>query len=408
MMNRQKNTNSESAFNKPSIENEGEMMVCCNPSSKKKRRIQSTAATTAMKTTEGNTNNRNSSLTHKATVAQSVPPLSSSKATTATKYANRYEPDKPLTRPEDIKAWRNAARRKRNRESAEKSRNKVRDRIIDLEDQVEDYKSRYLAVLETIRRRTEEEERTATQTQTTQHPYSIVSPMRGLSSSARAEEFGTVSPFSSTDDDEESFVTMRTVLTAPPFPSLVEFGSSSSPSTSIPPTTTEKNVENSTVKIEVVKLEDHQNVIEITSRPAMKITNDALQQFTTTITTTATPTKPTKTRITPDDNDILLLLPPIPTTTITPPLPSREQDDESFISDIWSDWSCSTSSNSLKEANPSHNNHVEEVTSTLNETTSTTITTTLDYSDDDEFMQRAFCDFDFDCGSTDAIDDLME
>jgi len=243
------------------------MMVCCNPSSKKKRRIQSTAATTTMKTTEGNTNNPNSSLTHKATVAQSVPPLSSSKATTATKYANRYEPDKPLTRPEDIKAWRNAARRKRNRESAEKSRNKVRDRIIELEDQVEDYKSRYLAALETIRRRTEEEETTATQTQAA-HSYSIVSPMRGLSSSARAEEFGTVSPFSSTDDDEEPFVTMRTVSTAPPFPSLVEFGSSSSPSTSIPPTTTEKNVEKSVVKIEVVKLEDHQNVIEITSRPA--------------------------------------------------------------------------------------------------------------------------------------------
>jgi len=242
------------------------MIVCCNPSSKKKRRIQSTAATTTMKTTEGNTNNPNSSLTHKATVAQSVPPLSSSKATTATKYANRYEPDKPLTRPEDIKAWRNAARRKRNRESAEKSRNKVRDRIIELEDQVEDYKSRYLAALETIRRRTEEEETTATQSQAA-HSYSIVSPMRGLSSSARVEEFGTVSPFSSTDDDEEPFVSMRTVSTAPPFPSLVEFGSSS-PSTSTPPTTTEKNVENSVVKIQVVKLEDHQNVIEITSRPA--------------------------------------------------------------------------------------------------------------------------------------------
>jgi len=239
--------------------------MVCNPSSKKKRRIQSTAATT-MKICDMNING---SLTHKATAAQSVPaPPSSSKATTTTtKYANRYEPDKPLTRPEDIKAWRNAARRKRNRESAEKSRNKVRDRILELEDQVEDYKSRYLAALEKIHLSEEE----SSKTQSTSHPYSSIgSPLR-LSSARLVEEFGTVSPISSTDDDDE--VPFDTIRTAPPLPSLVEFGSLSSRSTSTPPTT-EKNtavriVENGVVRIEVVKLDEHhQNVIEITSRPA--------------------------------------------------------------------------------------------------------------------------------------------
>jgi len=131
----------------------------------------------------------------------------------------------------------------------------------------------------------------------------------------------------------------------------------------------------------------------------VKITNDAFQQFTTTTTTTTTPTKAVTT---PDEDDnTQLLMPPIPTTTITPLAPPV-QDDDSFISDIWSDWTCSNSS--LKAARPNYINHVEEVTSTSIETTATQ----LDYSDDDEFMQRAFHDFDFNCGSTDAIDDLME
>jgi len=246
MTNLQKNQNSESAP-KPSTRDESEME--CHPSFTKRRRLNAEEPTMITGATDTKSNP-----TINGSTAQSVPQQipSSSKASTSAKYANRYEPDKPLDSPEDIKAWRKAARRKRNRESAEKSRNKVRDRIIELENQVDDYKTRYEAVLEKIRRTEERISET----------HSIVSPLR---SSSRIQEFGTVSPSSSTG--EEPLITMRNVSTAPPFPSLVEFESSASPPTIVKEAAVVKVV-NGVVKVEVVKLEDHQNVIEITSRPA--------------------------------------------------------------------------------------------------------------------------------------------
>lgn len=67
------------------------------------------------------------------------------------KYANKYEPDLPME-PDGVSAWRRAARKKRNRESAERSRNKVRNRILELEDQVQDYKDRYQSVIARIQK----------------------------------------------------------------------------------------------------------------------------------------------------------------------------------------------------------------------------------------------------------------
>lgn len=66
-----------------------------------------------------------------------------------TKYQNHYEPDVPMTK-EQAAEWRKEARRKRNRESAAASRNKVRNRIAELEQEVQDWKDKYSTLLKRI------------------------------------------------------------------------------------------------------------------------------------------------------------------------------------------------------------------------------------------------------------------
>jgi hypothetical protein len=66
-----------------------------------------------------------------------------------TKYQNRYVPDVPMTKEQEAE-WRREARRKRNRESAAASRNKVRGRIAELEEEVNCWKKRYSMLLERI------------------------------------------------------------------------------------------------------------------------------------------------------------------------------------------------------------------------------------------------------------------
>ena len=65
------------------------------------------------------------------------------------KYQNRYEPDVPMTK-EQLAEWRREARKKRNRESAAASRNKVRTRITELEGEVKEWKSKYNALMTRI------------------------------------------------------------------------------------------------------------------------------------------------------------------------------------------------------------------------------------------------------------------
>jgi len=61
----------------------------------------------------------------------------------------RYEPGVPMTR-EQLATWRKEARRVRNRESAAASRRKTRDRIDELETEVDDLKCKYEAALQRI------------------------------------------------------------------------------------------------------------------------------------------------------------------------------------------------------------------------------------------------------------------
>jgi len=61
----------------------------------------------------------------------------------------KYVPDSPMS-AEEMKSWRKEARRVRNRQSAAVSRQKIRDRIDELEVEVEDWKSKYEGVLDRI------------------------------------------------------------------------------------------------------------------------------------------------------------------------------------------------------------------------------------------------------------------
>lgn len=66
-----------------------------------------------------------------------------------TKYQNRYEPDVPMTKEQEA-AWRKEARRQRNRESAAASRNKVRNRIHELENEVQEWKNKYASLIKRL------------------------------------------------------------------------------------------------------------------------------------------------------------------------------------------------------------------------------------------------------------------
>lgn len=63
------------------------------------------------------------------------------------KYQNHYAPVIPLT-PEEEAEWRREARRKRNRDSAAASRQKVRSKIQCLEQEVQEWKSKYDALFQ--------------------------------------------------------------------------------------------------------------------------------------------------------------------------------------------------------------------------------------------------------------------
>lgn len=62
----------------------------------------------------------------------------------------KYDPDVPMTK-EEAAAWRREQRRKRNRESAALSRQRQRDRIGDLEVEVEEWKNKVESIMERIK-----------------------------------------------------------------------------------------------------------------------------------------------------------------------------------------------------------------------------------------------------------------
>lgn len=61
----------------------------------------------------------------------------------------RYDPDVPMSK-EQLAAWRREARRVRNRESAAASRQRIRDRINELEDEVGEWKAKYRQAMERL------------------------------------------------------------------------------------------------------------------------------------------------------------------------------------------------------------------------------------------------------------------
>lgn len=88
-----------------------------------------------------------------ATAAAAAAAASSDTSTTGSKSDSKskktqisYNPDITMTK-EQLTAWRREMRRVRNRESAAASRRKVRDRIEELEDEVEVWKKRYQEVM---------------------------------------------------------------------------------------------------------------------------------------------------------------------------------------------------------------------------------------------------------------------
>ncbi|KAL3797754.1 hypothetical protein ACHAW5_007541 [Stephanodiscus triporus] len=86
---------------------------------------------------------RKKAATKKATAAKSPTPDDGNKSR---KTQITYNPDITMTK-EQLTAWRREMRRVRNRESAAASRRKVRDRIDELEDEVEIWKRRYQEVM---------------------------------------------------------------------------------------------------------------------------------------------------------------------------------------------------------------------------------------------------------------------
>jgi len=74
---------------------------------------------------------------------------STKKSTKTGKTVNTYEPDVEMTK-EQLAAWRREARRVRNRESAAASRRKTKDRIEELEKEVDEYKTKYEAALQKL------------------------------------------------------------------------------------------------------------------------------------------------------------------------------------------------------------------------------------------------------------------
>ena len=96
-----------------------------------------------------------------ATKEVAVPKLPTSSASKhkddAKKTQVTYNPDIPMTK-EQLTSWRREMRRVRNRESAAASRRKVRDRIEELEHEVEVWKRRYREVVERLGEEPDDEE----------------------------------------------------------------------------------------------------------------------------------------------------------------------------------------------------------------------------------------------------------
>ncbi len=187
-----------------------------------------------------------------------------------TKYQNRYEPELPMTKEEEV-AWRKEARRQRNRESAANSRDKIRNRIQELENEVVDWKAKYAALMDRLALLEKEIPNSSTISTSCTGTYQKQSPLSLVPSSPpRTPTLTPTAPrniyipscvsscSSNSRSNEESFD-----LSIP----LVSDLSKSCGSEDVPssPLTTEQSINN--VKTNVVTNKTDHHVIDITSRP---------------------------------------------------------------------------------------------------------------------------------------------
>lgn len=110
---------------------------------------------------------------------------------TSKKPQMKYDPDVPMTK-EEAAIWRREQRRKRNRESAAASRQRQRDRIVELEGELDEWKNKYEEVMSNVRQL---EELTGCDSEGMELPMSLFS--RDSSSTPPPEETNTVTPRSS-------------------------------------------------------------------------------------------------------------------------------------------------------------------------------------------------------------------
>jgi len=94
----------------------------------------------------------------------------------------RYDPEVPMSK-EETAAWRKEQRRKRNRESAASSRQKQRDRITELETEVDDWKNKFEEALARLKR-LEEEDAAVVASATDSHQKDVVNVMDGCDENA--------------------------------------------------------------------------------------------------------------------------------------------------------------------------------------------------------------------------------
>jgi len=115
----------------------------------------------------------------------------------------RYDPGVPMTK-EELISWRKEARRVRNRESAAASRKRTRDRIEELEEEVQAIKSKYSAALQRI---VELEAANAAHStaipSTLPQDASLVSPCASTASSPQLDATPSLSPQDSFTLSEE-------------------------------------------------------------------------------------------------------------------------------------------------------------------------------------------------------------
>ena len=135
----------------------------------------------------------------------------------------RYDPDVPMTK-EEASAWRREARRVRNRESAAASRRKIRNRIEDLEEEVEKWKLKYENLMKQLKDKRSDtsitlsmNDKTSSQTPEVSlqtKPHTIIVPELSSSSpevvSGSEAEIDVVNSIGSTNEFSKEGVANRT------------------------------------------------------------------------------------------------------------------------------------------------------------------------------------------------------